>query len=346
MRYKNVFLNSLGYVLPEEVMSTQQLESRLAEVYDLFNIEHGQLEAMTKIKNRRFWPKDSNLVNSIGDAARQALSKANLNKQTIGMLVCCSVYRENLEPANACAIANELELSSNTVLFDISNACLGAINGLFQVANAIELEQIQAGMVVCAESSREIIECMIEEILEEKNLHHFSRSISTLTGGSAAIAIVLSHREMRNNGHRLLGGVVSNDSKCHHLCEWKGIFKNTGRRAMTMQTDALAVLNHGVNLSVKTYADFLKNLQWQTTGPDKFICHQVGYANQRAVREALGWSEEKEFTTYQELGNTGTVSLPITLAIAEQSGFINKGDRIALLGIGSGLNCMMAGITW
>ena len=42
----------------------------------------------------------------------------------------------------------------------------------------------------------------------------------------------------------------------------------------------------------------------------------------------------------------GTVSLPLTAALAEDRGFLEPGDRVAFLGIGSGLNCMMLGVEW
>ena len=42
----------------------------------------------------------------------------------------------------------------------------------------------------------------------------------------------------------------------------------------------------------------------------------------------------------------GTVSLPLTAALAEDRAFLEPGDRVAFLGIGSGLNCMMLGLEW
>src|SRR3954451_20379815 len=60
----------------------------------------------------------------------------------------------------------------------------------------------------------------------------------------------------------------------------------------------------------------------------------------------LGIAGEKEFFTYPYLGNIGTVSLPITAALAEDREFLRPGDRVAFLGIGSGLNCLMLGLEW
>jgi len=60
----------------------------------------------------------------------------------------------------------------------------------------------------------------------------------------------------------------------------------------------------------------------------------------------MGIPREKDFITYPSLGNIGTVSLPITAAIAEERGFLCPGDNVVFAGIGSGLNCMMLGWEW
>jgi 3-oxoacyl-[acyl-carrier-protein] synthase-3 len=76
------------------------------------------------------------------------------------------------------------------------------------------------------------------------------------------------------------------------------------------------------------------------------ICHQVGSAHRKTVLDTIGVPLERDFSTFETLGNIGTVSVPITAAIAEEQGFLASGDRVALLGIGSGLNCLMLGIQW
>ncbi len=62
--------------------------------------------------------------------------------------------------------------------------------------------------------------------------------------------------------------------------------------------------------------------------------------------ESLGLDTELDFATLSWLGNTGSVALPITLAMACQAGFVVRQDRLAMLGIGSGINCLMLGAQW
>jgi 3-oxoacyl-[acyl-carrier-protein] synthase-3 len=72
----------------------------------------------------------------------------------------------------------------------------------------------------------------------------------------------------------------------------------------------------------------------------------VGATHQRTILESIGIPKGKDFTTFEYLGNIGTVSLPITVAIAEEREFLRRGDFVGLLGIGSGLNCLMLGVRW
>ncbi len=60
----------------------------------------------------------------------------------------------------------------------------------------------------------------------------------------------------------------------------------------------------------------------------------------------FGIDPKKVMTIFGEHGNIGPASVPIVLSKLKQLGKLKKGDRIALLGIGSGLNCSMAEVVW
>ena len=78
----------------------------------------------------------------------------------------------------------------------------------------------------------------------------------------------------------------------------------------------------------------------------RFICHQVGATHRRKLYEMLELDPARDFSTFETLGNMGSVSLPATLALAVEAGAVKAGDRVALLGIGSGINCMMLALEW
>ncbi len=113
-----------------------------------------------------------------------------------------------------------------------------------------------------------------------------------------------------------------------------------------MSTDSVSVLKHGAKLGVGTWGAFLNKMGWARDRVDKVICHQVGSGHRDTILKELGIAPEKDYSTFKYLGNMGTVSLPMTAAIAHQRDFLKRGDYVGFLGIGSGLNCLMIGWEW
>jgi 3-oxoacyl-[acyl-carrier-protein] synthase III len=346
MLYSTVYIDAFGYELPPNVVTSDDLEMRLAPVYEALHFQRGQLEAITGIRERRFWDPDYKMHVGAVKAGQKALEASGISPQEIGMLIYGGVCRDNLEPATACAVADGLDLGADVMVYDVSNACLGVLNGMVQVANAIELGQVRAGIVVSCESARQIIDLTIDRLLATKDMAVFKKTVATLTGGSGAVAVILTDRSLADAGHRILGGAAKSAAEFHRLCVWG---PDTGIPASglhRMETDSVGVLQNGVVLGIDTFKAFRQKLAWPADKPDKIICHQVGATHQRNILDAIGIDPSKDFTTFKFLGNIGTVSLPITAAIADEREFLLPGDLVGFLGIGSGLNCLMLGIEW
>jgi len=346
MKYKRTYLESIAYHLPSTVMTTEALEDRLAPLYQALRLQRGQLEALTGIRERRWWNIGHRPSHGALEAAKKALKSSSVPPGDIGALIYGGVCRDNFEPATACAVASGLGLSEAVEVCDISNACLGVLNGIISIANRIELGQIRAGMIVSCESSREIIDIMIDEMLEAKSMEMFKLSLATLTGGSGAVALILSDGSYSKARPRLLGGVLHSAPEHHAICRWGDDLRPQPRATQFTETDSAAVLKHGVALGVRTWEAFRRELNWTSDDIHRVICHQVGGSHRDSILKALSIDSEKDFSTFEFLGNMGTVSLPITAAIAAEREFIERGDRVAFLGIGSGLNCMMLGWEW
>ncbi len=347
MRYSNVFLDSIGYELAPVVVTSEEIEERLSALYERLRIPLGQLEKLTGVSERRWWRKGHQLSDGAIAAAKKALATAAVPATALGAVVYAGVGRDQFEPATACRVAAEIDAPQDAAVYDISNACLGVLNGIMDIANRIELGQIRAGMVVTAETAREIVEATIDRMTENMHFDEFTYGFATMTGGSGAAAVIVSDGSFGTPGqHKLLGGAMQSAPQHYGLCQW-------GLRAVRdhlvtpfMATDAGAVLKHGLDLGVRTWRTFLADLGLTPEQIDKVICHQVGSAHQEAILKHIGISPEKDFQTYPYLGNMGTVSLPLTAAIAAERNFLQPGDRVGFLGIGSGLNCLMLGLEW
>ena len=346
MKYSRVYIEAVGYELGPVVVTSAELEKRLEPLYQKLHISPGQLEALTGIRERRWWRPGTPISEGAIAAARKALAEREVTAEDLGAVVYTGVCREDYEPATACNIAAALGVQGNAAVYDISNACLGVLNGVLDVANRIELGQIRAGLVVACESSREIVEVMIAEMLEKSSMEFFSKSLATLTGGSGAAAVLLTDGSFSPKRRpRLLGGVNLAEPQFNQLCRW-GVRKEGEQHKPYMRTDAVAVMRHGVELGKRTWDAFSRELELTAESIDKVICHQVGEAHQKLILQTIGLNPDKDFTTFEFLGNMGTVSLPITAAIAKERDELRAGDLVGFLGIGSGLNCLMMVIQW
>src|SRR5215471_3227989 len=285
MHYTQVHIESIGYELPPVVVSTAELESRLSPVYQALQMSPGQLELLTGINERRWWEPGYPLSRGAAAAARKALTAADLGADEVDVLIYAGVCREQFEPATACAVAHELKINSDAAIYDISNACLGVLNGIVDVANRIELGQARAGLVVSAETAREINENVIDHMVRAKSVEFFRETVATLTGGSGAVAVLVVSEELsREKRRRVVGGVTQNAPEYHALCRWgmKSLLPATvhtvekvfgshagalvqrsidfGLRHVMipfMETRAGEVLKFGVDLGMRTWKKFL-----------------------------------------------------------------------------------------
>ena len=346
MRYSRVTLETIGYELAPNVVTSAALEERLAPVYEALKLPSGQIEMLTGLRERRFWNPGQTMADGAARAGRKALAAAGVDAGDIGLVIYGGVCRDNLEPATACAVADALGIRGNAVVHDLCNACLGVMNGIFHAANAIELGQVEAALVVSCESARQIVDLTIDRMLKDPTMDTLKTSMATMTGGSGAVGLVLTRSGRSKGGHRVVGGLIRSAPEHHGLGRWGPDTGIPASGPQVMETDAAGTLEHGVVLSGQTYRAFLPEVGWPADGPDRVICHQVGMGHRAAVLHSFGIPLERDFSTFEYLGNIGTVSLPLTAAIAEERGFLERGQRVGFFGIGSGLNCLLLGLEW
>jgi len=144
----------------------------------------------------------------------------------------------------------------------------------------------------------------------------------------------------------LVAGAARAHTAHHELCAGGHAGATAGQSQILMQTDSEQLLAEGLAAGIETFSRFLTASDWQREGIDKTICHQVGGTHRRMMLESLGLTVERDYATFPWLGNTGSVALPITLALAIENGFITADEQVALLGIGSGINCIMLAVDW
>jgi len=344
MRYHNVCIEAAAHLLPPHVITSDQIESRLAPVYERLGLPAGRLELMTGIRERRWWDPGVLPGTVSVQTARLALQQSGLPLDAIGALVHGSVCRDRMEPATAAGVHHGAGLPSDCLVLDVSNACLGLLNGLLLIADQIELGRIRAGLVVGTETGRDLVEGTIDSLLQDTTLTRQSikSAFASLTIGSGSAAIVLCDRRLSRTGHRLLGGAWLSDSSAHQLCAG-GVESGGGDGRPRMETDSEALLHAGIALACRTWQKTQQVLGWCNSDVSRVFTHQVGRQHRTALMQRLQLDPALDFPTVEFLGNTGAAALPMALSLGLQAEPPRVGERFAMLGIGSGLNSIMLG---
>lgn len=344
MRFEHVHVEALGLALPEEITTSLALERRLAPLYSRLGVSEGRLELMSGIRERRFWPKGTRPSQASVQAGLDALSRTDFPIDRIGCLIHSAVCRDFMEPATASVVHAKLGLSPACEAYDLSNACLGFANAMTLMAGRIERREIDAALIVSGEDGGPLVEETLASLLSPTTTRHdLKRAYASLTIGSGGAAILLTHASLASKPRRLVGGMTRAATQHHELCSGD---RPHGASGPLMDTDSEALRIAGNDLAAETWPMLLDELGWEPGDVDRIVTHQVGVQHKKLLFELLELDHERDFTTVETLGNIGSVSLPITLTLADRAGFLEPGHRVAMQGIGSGLHCLMLGLEW
>lgn len=346
MLYEHVCLEAVAHTLPPHVVTSDQLEQQLAPVYERLRLPFGRLELMTGIAERRFYDPGT-LPGSVSvRTARAALAESKLDARLIGALVHGSVCRDQMEPATAAGVHAGVGLPDDALVLDVSNACLGLLNGLLLIADQIELGRIRAGIVVGTETGRSLVEGTIASLLADTSLTRQSikSAFASLTIGSGSAAIVLCDRKLSRTGLRLKGGAFLSNTAGHKLCAGGVQSEVHGDSRPRMETDSETLLHEGIALAERTWTKARAALGWTNADVSHVFTHQVGRQHRTLLMNRLGLDPALDFPTVERFGNTGAVALPMALSLGLAQSPPRSGSRLALLGIGSGLNSVMLGV--
>lgn len=344
MRFRHACIESLAAVLPDEVWTSARIEERLQPLYERLKLPAGRLELMTGIRERRMWPAGTKPSDASAKAGKAVLKRSALKAEQVETFIHCAVSRDMLEPATASFAHHKIGLGPNCQVFDLSNACLGFLNGLVTLGAMIDAGQIRCGMVVAGENGRPLVEQTVQHLLTAPlSRNDIKPFFANLTIGSGAVAAIVCHEDLLPVGpkHRLLAGAYLAATQHSELCQG-----DTAGEGLSMQTDSEQLLIAGVEVAQDTWKLFEQETGWTRATPQRIICHQVGSTHRRKLYETIGLDLAKDFSTFETLGNTGSAALPTALALAVEGGAMKSGDKAALLGIGSGINSLMLAVDW
>ena len=336
-RFGEVVVSSVAHVDAPHVVTSASIEAELKQTQERLGIEPGLLEGLAGIKERRFWDEGVQPSEVASQAGALAIERARISPDQLGVVINTSVCRDYIEPSVASFVHNNLKLPSTALNFDLGNACLGFLNGMALVAGMIERGEIEHGLIVDGEGSRFAIESTIKRLQDPKiTAKDYRDQFATLTLGSGAAAMVLSKAGTTDSNHRFIGGMSRAATEHSRLC--------LGQRE-EMRTNTKALLMAGLELAETAWEQACQEFGFRA-GVNRHIIHQVSLVHTTMLCERLNVSMETVPQIFPHFGNTGPASIPMVLSNEVQKKALKAGDRICLMGMGSGLNTSFYELIW
>ena len=332
--HRNVALLSIASTIATKITTSAEIDERLRPVLKRLRLPTGLLQRVAGVEERRNWGEGESFDDAAVAAGHRALSEAGIDASQVGLLINTSVTRKHLEPSVAVRIHHGLGLPSSAINFDIANACLGFVNGMTLAAQLIDSGQVKYAVVIDGEDADEIQGNTIERLSREGiGREDFMSEFASLTLGSGAAAAVLGPADAHPSGHRIVGGITRAATQFNDLCVGSvdGMF-----------TDAKALLKGGMELVVSAWKEAKRDWNWSAM--DRYIMHQVSDVHTNAIVKAVGIDRSRVPLTYPKYGNVGPASIPITLA--QEAKTLKPGNRVLVMGVGSGLNTAMMELAW
>ena len=221
-------------------------------------------------------------------------------------------------PATSATVQHALGLKCGA--FDVNAACSG-----FVYATVVAHGLIAMG-------SKKILLIGTDTLARITDWSDRNTAILFADGSGAAVL------EATEGPGQLLGWDIDADGSAEEL-----LYCNVGG---TIQMDGKEVFRRAVRIMVDSGR---KSMDVAGVGPDDIalvVPHQANIRIISAACERLGIPLERAAVTIHETGNTSSASIPMALFDAADSGRLNKGDLVLLVGFGAGMPAASAIVRW
>ena len=301
-------LLSTGSAVPSHEITNDDL-SRLVDTSDAW------IASRTGIRSRRHCGPGETHTGLCLAAARQALERAGVPPEQVGVCVVATLAPDFLTPAAACLLQRELGLREDTVCFDLNAACSGFVYSLHTAQCLLAAAERKYGLVVGA------------EVLSR--LTDFSdRSTCVLFGDGAGAALV-EWRADYPSLHAVLAG--RGDDQVLYA---PGV--NTPAPSL-IHMEGQPVFRFAVEAVPACVRQVLDKAGLEPEAVDRFVFHQ---ANQRIIDfvvKKLGLDPARCTGNIARTGNTSSASIPLLLDELVRGGALTSGQRALCVGFGGGL---------
>lgn len=318
-----VSITGIGKCVPEKVVTNDDLTA-FVETSDEW------ISKRTGIHARHVAVEETAVSLAI-QATKDALSMSGELPESVGVIIACTITAEELTPSLAGCVQKALGIPQCAAM-DVSAGCTGFVYALVTAASLMDTLNKDVAIVVASE-------------IMTKYCDWTDRATCVLFGDGAG-AVVLKRSEVARLLHPILSATPDVDDVI--------VVKKEARS--TPFTGEVASQRESIRMKgadVFTYAvgvmeETLKELSVRCGEKpiDKIVPHQANEKIIDFVIRTKKFGREQFFVNIANYANTSSASIPIALCDAWESGWLNAGDRIAIVGFGSGLTSGGAVIDW
>ena len=301
-------IKGCGSYLPKKILTNAELESTLDTTDEWITTRTG-------IKKRHIVAEDEFTSDLAYEAAKIAISDANIQSSEIDLIVVATTTPDKIFPSTACILQKKLGIDE-CAAFDIQAVCSGFIYALSVADKFIKTGSAKNVLVVGADAMSTITD-------------YSDRSNAILWGdGSGAVILSKSNEE----------GILS--THIHAKGEYEELLhvprKEQQSLKDTIDMKGNQVFKMAVNTLDMIVDETLNANNLAKEDIDWVVPHQANIRILEATAKKLNMSMDKLIVTIDEQGNTSAASIPLALDFGIKQKKIKPGHLILMEAFGGG----------
>lgn len=329
-----------GYVPRERVKS----DDLMAEIGSekRFGVKERFISEVIGIEERRIAREDEKPSDLAVAAVQVALENANILPQEIDMVIFCGIDRDWKEPATAHRV-QQLVGAINATCFDVTNACHGFMNGVCIADSLIETGNAEIALICTGEKPSNVMFEAIRRLRQTGNSEVFKRWMGALTVGDAGGAMIIRRSENAigentrgDNSRGFQKFNFSSNGKHAKLC----YYEHDKHGKLDGQMLMKSISNEIVKFHKKMIGETYQTLDWSGQDVDCLMCHQVGARPHKQMASLANVDIKRAPITYKYFGNITSATIPVNF----HYNVPKKGDKVLIMGTGSGLSISQTGV--
>ena len=318
-----VSITGIGKCVPEKVVTNDDL-AKFVETSDEW------ISKRTGIRSRHVAVEETATSLAVS-AAKDALAMSGEAPESVGVIVACTITGDELTPSLAGRVQKALNIPVCAAM-DVSAGCTGFVYALVTAASLMDTLNQDVAIVVASE-------------LMTKYCDWTDRATCVLFGDGAG-ALVLKRSEIAHLLHPILSATPDTDDVIVVKKEARStpFAGEVDPKRESIRMKGADVFTYAVAVLEQTLNDL--SARCGDHPIDKIVPHQANEKIIDFVIRTKTFGREQFFVNIANYANTSSASIPIALCDAWESGWLNAGDRVAVVGFGSGLTSGGAVIDW